>query len=80
MKFEEIWAKIGGFGKYQKLILASYAVFPVLHIMNHTSWNYIAPGHHNHWCKIQSIEEFPEDTQKHIAIPYDSDEGDNQDG
>ena len=69
MEYEEILKSVGEFGIYQKVILVMLAVYAGLQGVNTNMWNFLSP-HQPHWCHIEQLQNFTEDQQKYIAIPY----------
>ena len=71
MDFEEVLDDIGGLGVYQWCVFFLMAVL-AFWSMDSVGMNFIG-GHMDHWCKVEELQSFPHDSQKYIAIPYDSD-------
>ena len=71
MNFEVLLKNIGGLGVYQWCVFSLMAVLSFWS-MESVGINFIG-GHMDHWCEVEELQNFTHDTQKYIAIPFDTD-------
>ena len=71
--YDEIFSIIGGFGRYQKLLTVFMAWSSALFGIQNLMFNLIA-YEPPHWCKIDNLQHLSYEEQKHLAIPWDSEE------
>ena len=76
MEFEQILKNVGEFGKFQKLVLLFLAIVPLLQGYHSNGWNFMG-GAHEHWCKVDELQNFTSYQQKYISIPYEGKSDEN---
>ena len=77
VRFEDVLQECGDFGLFQKTVMTLIMPFALLHAMQTAGSNFLVP-HHEHWCKISALEHLPYHMQKDLAIPYNSDDSEDE--
>ena len=71
MKISVAFTKVDNFGVFQKFALLALGLSGAFHGMQTSSTNFIN-GQPERWCKIEGLQNFSFEQQKHIAIPLNS--------
>ncbi len=71
MDFDENLRVVGEIGLYQVLVFSGLWFYPGFYGIHTALVNYIGP-HQTHWCTVQELQNFSEEQQKYIAIPFDT--------
>ena len=72
MEYDEILEKAGETGLYQAFIFSTLIFGTVFFGAETMATNFLAP-HHEHWCKIDALQNFTAEEQKYISIPFTDD-------
>ncbi len=71
MEYDQILEKAGETGLYQIFIFSTLALGTMFYCAEIMANNFIAP-HHEHWCKVEALQNLTAEEQKYISIPYNS--------
>ena len=71
MDYEQILKKAGDTGIYQVFVVATLVLCTMYYGAETFSSNVSAP-HHEHWCKVEALQNLTTEEQKYISIPYEN--------
>ena len=68
--YDDVFAVVGGFGKFQKIVTVIMSLASVLYGIQHFLINLIS-FEPNHWCEVSSLLHLNSTKQRQLAIPWD---------
>ena len=71
--YDDIFAVVGGFGKFQKIVTVIMSLSSVLSGLQNLLINFINVDP-NHWCEIPGLLHLNATRLKELAIPWDDEE------